>query len=1215
MILSMPTHPTNASADAFIERWQNVKASELATAQSFVIDLCELLGVDRPHATDEQDYMFERPLKEAHSDGSQSDRRVDCYKRGHFILEAKKLKSGTHTKNYSNTLLGAHAQAQNYARALPAAEGRPPIILVVDVGNVIQLFSEFSRTGGNYIPYPDPRSHQIKLHDLRDETIRQRLRSVWTNPMALDPSRANAAVTRKVADVLATVAKSLEADDHPAHQVGAFLTRCLFSMFAEDVGLLPASGSTGQSKGAFSELLHTHRAHPPTLQRMLQALWADMDRGGFSTALANDVLKFNGKLFKASQAEGYALLLNDSQIDGLLTAAKANWTEVEPAIFGTLLERALHATERHALGAHYTPRAYVDRLVIPTIIDPLRAEWSNAQAAALLLMGEHDSLKAEAEHLSDALEQQQKSLRQGKDKSKKELDTIDKLRANARAKMGEAIETVKAFHHRLCGVRVLDPACGSGNFLYVTLEHLKRLEGEVLNQLDALGHTSDKLGLEGETVTLKQLLGIELNPRAAAVAELVLWIGYLQWQARTVGVGNIAEPVVHDYGNIENRDAVLAYDRTEPQKDAVGNIVTRWDGKTQKPHPVTGLKVPDESAQVVQERYINPRKAKWPKADFIVGNPPFIGNKRMRDALGDGYADALRSAWPEVPESADFVMYWWHKAAETVRTGHAQRFGLITTNSLTMIFNRRVIEAHQNATPPLSLNFAIPDHPWVDSTDGAAVRIAMSVGSAGQDEGHLLQVADETESDNGEVAVTLAVQNGLIHADLKVGANVSAAKKLEANSLLSNRGVIPHGAGFTVTPAEAELLGLGRIPALTQHIRPYRNGKDLTATPRGVLVIDLYGLDIDQVRSRFPEVYQWLLDRVKPERDENNRARVRDLWWLFAEPRSVMRRTLKDVPRYIATGQVAKHRLFQWLSSEILPDDKLIAIASQDALHLGVLSSQVHADWALTAGGRLGVGNDPVYSKSSCFETFPFPSDDTGLTPELSERIRQLAEQVDAHRKTQQASHPDLTLTGMYNVLDKLRSGEAFNGKDKTIHEQGLVSVLRTLHDELDAAVLAAYGWGDIGPTPWGQGEASARAVWTEALLQRLVDLNTRRAAEEASGTVRWLRPEFQNPAKPAAIATVDQTAMDLGLDDEDAATPNARKAAPTTQQAWPSTLPEQIKAVAEVLSATPTALDLDAIAAHFKGKGRWRERLPMILDTLVAIGRVRKLNDEDRWQ
>jgi hypothetical protein len=943
---------------------------------------------------------------------------------------------------------------------------------------------------------------------------------------------------------------------------------------------------------------------------MLQALWANMDRGGFSAALARDVLKFNGKLFKASQAEGYALPLTRSQIDNLLEAAQANWTEVEPAIFGTLLERALDPDERHALGAHYTPRAYVDRLVIPTVMDPLRTEWSDSLAATLVLMGEHDALCAEADQLTDALAQKQKAQREGKAKAQTELDAIDKLRASARAKRREAIQTVKAFHHRLCTVRVLDPACGSGNFLYVTLEHLKRLEGEVLNQLEALDDSQNSLNLEGETVSLQQLQGIELNTRAAALAELVLWIGYLQWQARTVGVSNIAEPVVHDYGNIQNRDAVLAYDRTEPLKDEAGNIVTRWDGKTFKLHPVTGLNVPDETAQVVQERYINPRKAQWPKVHFIVGNPPFIGAKAMRAALGDGYVDALRSSWHEVPESADLVMYWWHQAAQTVSTGGAERFGFITTNSLKQTFNRRVVQAAlDNPAKPLSLVFAVADHPWVDGANGAAVRIAMTAAQAGEHTGRLLSVQNETPQDDGEVAVTLSESQGLLHADLHIGANVAAAKTLRANLNVSSPGVKLHGAGFIVTREEARQLGLGNVPGLEEHIREYRNGRDLTASPRDVMVIDLFGLNANEVRQKFPAVYQWLLERVKPERDANNRATYRDNWWVFGEARKDFRPALIEINRYAVTVVTAKHRNFQFLNKRVLADDALMCIASESAVLLGVLSSSLHIEWANKTGATLE--DRPRYIKSTCFETFPFPAEDTDLTPELSERIRTLAEQLDAHRKQRQAAHPELTLTGMYNVLEKLRHGETLSAKDKTIHEQGLVSVLRTLHDELDAAVLAAYGWQDLGSAPCGQGEASttARAAWTDALLQRLVDLNTRRAAEEASGTIRWLRPEYQNPAKPTQTAAHEQTTMDLpgaempdSAEDADAPTSAAK---PFTQQAWPATLPEQIKAVADLLSAAPAALDLDAIGAQFKGRGRWRDRLPVILDTLVAIGRV----------
>ncbi|MFO0123092.1 MAG: DNA methyltransferase, partial [Inhella sp.] len=718
--MTAPATPVTAAAQAFIARWQGVTASELATSQSFVIELCELLGVERPHPTPEQAYEFERPVTFQHGDGSTSAGRIDLYRRGHFIWESKKFKPNAggdkSAKRFDEALLRARSQAEAYARALPASEGRPPFLVVVDVGHVIELYAEFSRSGATYTPFPDPRSHRIRLADLEQESVRQRLRALWTDPLSLDPARASSRVTRQVAAELALLARSLEQDGHPAETVAAFLTRCLFSMFAEDVGLLPKPAAAPDGNdGAFSHLLRQYRSQPDTLARMLTVFWQGCDTGGFNAAIATDVLHFNGKLFKGASQAGYALPLKPEQVDGLLRAAQADWREVEPAIFGTLLERALDPDERHALGAHYTPRAYVERLVLPTIIAPLRAEWANAQAAALLLAHEAAELEAHPPEV----------------KTKKDFAALDRHKAAVRAKWAEARRQVGVFLHRLCTLRVLDPACGSANFLYVTLEHLKRLEGEVLNQLSALGDTQDALDLAGETVTLQQLRGVELNERAAALAELVLWIGFLQWHIRTQGRANVAEPVVHDYGNIEHRDAVLAYDRQEPMLDAAGKVLTRWDGETVKPHPVTGQPVPDEAARVVQWHYVNPRQAAWPKADFIVGNPPFIGNKRMRVALGDGYADALRAAWPEVPESADFVMYWWHKAAETVRQGQAERFGLITTHSLTMIFNRRVIEAHQTATPPLSLAYAVPDHPWVDSADGAAVRISMSVGVRG----------------------------------------------------------------------------------------------------------------------------------------------------------------------------------------------------------------------------------------------------------------------------------------------------------------------------------------------------------------------------------------------------------------------------------------------------------------------------------------------------
>ena len=1151
-----------ARVEAFIARWQGVTASELSTSQSFLIDLCELLDVPRPHPTPEQDYMFERPLTFQHADGSKSAGRVDLYRRGAFVLESKKLKAGAHTKGFDEAMLRAHSQAQNYARALPAAEGRPPFLVVVDVGHRIELYSEFSRSGGSYVPFPDPRSHRIALDDLRKPEILDRLRRLWLDPLSLDPSREAARVTREIAAQLADLAKSLERSGHAPDAVAQFLMRCLFTMFAEDVRLLP--------KDSFRDLLTAHAHTPDVAMRMVKQLWKDMDGGGFSAVLAGDVLKFNGKLFKQPDT----LPLDTAQIQLLIEAASAKWEHVEPAIFGTLLERALSPGERHKLGAHYTPRAYVERLVLPTVIEPLRAEWSDAQAAALTLAAE--------------------------------------------GKPDDAVAQLLKFHHRLCNVRVLDPACGSGNFLYVTLEHLKRLEGEVLNALDEIGYRQSGLALGGEradaqggeTVDPHNLLGIELNPRAAAIAEVVLWIGYLQWHFRTRGDVNPPIPVIRDFRNIENRDAVLAHDGMAYVTDAAGVPVTRWDGETMKVSPVTGEKIPDETARKQVEKYLNPRKAAWPQADFVVGNPPFIGASTMRRALGDGYVDALRGAWPDVPESADFVMYWWDHAAMQTRQGALQRFGLITTNSIRQAFNRRVLEPHLgDKNGPLSLVFAIPDHPWVDTADGAAVRISMTVGSKGTGAAVLREVVDERDG-GAEVAVTLRERRGLIHGDLRTGANVAAATTLRANQGLSCPGMKLHGAGFIVATETAAKLGLGSIQGVERHIRPYRNGRDLTDKPRDVLVIDLYGLGADEVRQRFPAIYQHLLEHVKPERDA--KAHTKDgagyarSWWLHGKPRQELRRSLIGLTRYIATVETAKHRTFQFLDAGIAPDNKLIAIALDDAYTLGILSSGMHVTWAIASGSRLGVGNDPVYVKTACFEKFPFPD----AAMQQHARIRDLAEHLDTHRKRQQTQHPGLTLTGMYNVLEKLRSGEPLTVKERAIHEHGLVSVLRQIHDDLDAAVLNAYGWSDLLPllriahgndvTAEGQTRDDARRAFDDAILERLVALNAERAAEEARGHIRWLRPEFQNPQ---ATNAPQQTELETrATPDEDTALTAIPVGKPI---AWPKDAVEQVRTVADLLASSPVPLSLDEIGNRFTARGPWKKRLPQLVEMLVALGRA----------
>jgi hypothetical protein len=546
----------------------------------------------------------------------------------------------------------------------------------------------------------------------------------------------------------------------------------------------------------------------------------------------------------------------------------------------------------------------------------------------------------------------------------------------------------------------------------------------------------------------------------------------------------------------------------------------------------------------------------------------------MRGELGDGYTETLRSVYGEVPETADYVMYWWHRAAERVRSGKTRRFGFITTNSLRQTFQRRVITPHlTDPSNPASLVFAIPDHPWVDSYDGAAVRIAMTAAQAGTREGRLLRVVSE-EPGEGEGAskVKFNERLGLIHPDLTIGPNTTLATRLHANKGLSCRGVSLHGGGFIVTPEKARELGLGTVPGLDQHIREYRNGRDITSHPRGVTVIDLFGLTAEDVRSRFPAVYQHVADHVKPERDQNNRAAYRENWWIFGEARSYFRPALKGLRRYIATVETSKHRFFVFLDASVLPDNKLVNIAANDAFVLGVLSSRIHGRWAEAAGSLLE--DRPVYVKTTCFEPYPFPD-----APEPQrERIRFLAEQLDAHRKRRQEAYPTLTMTEMYNVLEELRTGEPLNATSQVIYDRGLISVLRDLHDDLDRAVAESYGWPADLPT--------------EDILFRLVELNATRAAEERSGLIRWLRPEFQK-------TTDAQAGLGVEMEEEDL------KPARASRHPWPTSLPERVRAVRDYLVQVPAPVPPETVARNFI-RARVSDVAP-ILETLTALGQAKK--------
>jgi hypothetical protein len=1143
---------TPEAVETFIARWKGTTGTEKANYQLFLSELCALLALPTPDPASkdnsENAYTFERRVDIQNPDGSENRGFIDLYKRGAFVLEAKQTGKGLETKGWDKAMESAFNQADQYVRALPANEGRPPFIVVTDVGRTLALYSEFSRSGGNYIPFPDPRNYRIKLEDLRQPEVQQRLKALWEAPDTLDPSQYAARVTREVSATLAQLAKALEADGYEVDRVAHFLKRCLFTMFSEDVELLP--------KGSFTAFLERMKETPEHFTDAIGSLWESMNSGGFSGVLTAKVMRFNGGLFKGIDP----IPLTPEQIQLLIDAAKADWRFVEPAIFGTLLERALDPRERHKLGAHYTPRAYVERLVMPTLIEPLRREWDTVKVVAEAYLQKSQTTKANKE--------------------------------------------LRTFHHKLCQIRVLDPACGSANFLYVALEHMKRLEGEVLNRLAELDGGQDSLDAEGLTVSPQQFLGMEINPRAAAIAEIVLWIGYLQWHYRINGKLDLPEPILKDFHNIENRDALIEFERREPLLDDAGKEVTIWDGISMKKSPATGELIPDETARTTVYRYHNPKRTEWPEADYIVGNPPFIGASTMRRALGDGYVDAVRQVFKgTVPESADFVMYWWHIAADAVRNGHAQQFGFITTNSLRQTFNRRVLEPHlSDAKKPLSLTFAIPDHPWVDGNDGAAVRIAMTVGRAGEAPGLLQQVTSESSEENREArGVALSRREGKVFADLSIGADVANAQPLQSNSELSNRGVSLFGKGFIVSQEEARHLGLGATQGLEQHIRHYRNGRDLTQSSRDVMVIDFFGLTADEAKSQYPAAYQWLLERVKPERDNNKRESRKRNWWLFGETNPKLRNQLADLPRYIATVETTKHRLFTFLDADILPDNMLVNIAVDNPAWLGALSSRLHIHWALSVGGTLE--DRPRYNKTRCFETFPFPE----LTDKQAAKIGQLAEQIDSHRKRQQAEHPTLTLTGMYNVMEKLRAGEELNAREQTINQQGLVSTLLADHDALDRAVFNAYGWDDLakalvglpGATTPLPDKPAAQAEAEEELLMRLVALNKQRAAEEAQGKVRWLRPDYQAPEEAAPTQTELQSTT------AEASAPAADK----TKATWPKDLATQVTLLRDMLAASPHSAE--SLAAQFKRKPL--KGVNEVLSALAALGQAQQ--DDEHWR
>ncbi len=528
-------------------------------------------------------------------------------------------------------------------------------------------------------------------------------------------------------------------------------------------------------------------------------------------------------------------------------------------------------------------------------------------------------------------------------------------------------------------------------------------------------------------------------------------------------------------------------------------------------------------------------------------------------------------------------MYWWKKAAELVRAGKANRFGIITTNSLRQSFNRQVTEAQLTAQPPLSLAFAIPDHPWVDTADGAAVRIAMTVGVPGKCDGELWTIRDETPQGDGSAQVSFQTVRGKILPDIRTGAEISTAKSLQANEPFCCVGYQLTGTGFVLTPEEKDELAKKDKISRGQILHPLLSARDITQETRELWVIDLFGQTAESARSNFPAVYQWVLTRVKAERDSNQDSASHNSWWLYARPRAEFRPALAGLKRAIVAPLTSKHRLFIFCDAKTIADSTTVLFALNDAFHLGVLSSRIHIVFSSVAGGTLE--DRPRYNKSDCFDPFPFP-----LCGEREKaRIRELAEALDAHRKQVQAKHA-VTLTGLYNVLEKIRAGETLTEKEISVHDRGLVSTLKSLHDELDAAVSAAYGW----PATLADAE----------ILERLVALNAERAAEEGRGIIRWLRPEYQD-GKQSGRTKQDELALPEGDTPKKPTTKPAKRKA---KGAWPATLAERVRAVEAALHGSGAPLTANDITKQFQRANP--DTVAEILETLVTMGRAHERKD-----
>jgi type II restriction/modification system DNA methylase subunit YeeA len=783
----------------------------------------------------------------------------------------------------------------------------PPLLVVSDIDRIV-VHTNFTNTVKRVVT--------ITLEDLLTPAGMQRLRAIFYEPEYFRAPQTAEQVTREAAGEFARLADHLQSQGQDPHEIAHLSIRLLFCLFAEDTELLP--------KSLFSRLVERGRLNPAAFEVQLRQLFGAMATGGFFGE--HDIHFFNGGLFD----NDHVLSLDREGINILQRIAVLDWAAIEPSIFGTLFQRSLDPSRRSQLGAHYTSKADILLIVEPVLMAPLRREWAEIQVKATALADKRDHA----------------TTTQTRNRYHHELESL-----------------IVGFAQKLATIRVLDPACGSGNFLYVALQLLLDLWKEVALFAGSVGMTL-LLPLPGQAPSPEQLYGIEIDPYAHELAQATVWIGYLQW-LHDNGYSVPSEPILKRLDNIRQMDAILAFDA---------------DGKPVEPE--------------------------WPEAEVIIGNPPFLGWYRLRSELTDSYVDALFQLYSgRVSGGADLVCYWFDRTRLLIEQGKIKRAGLLATNSIRGGANRRVLDRIKASG---DIFMAWGDRPWV--LEGAAVRVSM----VGFDDG------SETERilDGAVVPV--------IHPDLTGETDLTKAQTLPENNGISFIGGMKKGPFDIPNEIAQRMLLVSGNPngkPNSDVVRRWWNGLDITRRDRMMWIID-FGVSTPLEESAmYEKPFEYVIANVKPIKDLVSNDLERRNWWLHARTAPELREAIGGLARYIMTPRVARHRLFVFAAREILPDGALVAIARDDDYFFGVLHSRFHELWSLRLGTSLE--DRPRYTPTSTFETFPFPWP-PGQEPVDDPRVQaiaQAAQDLNAKREMwlnppglDEAELKKRTLTNLYNA-------------------------------------------------------------------------------------------------------------------------------------------------------------------------------------------------------